>query len=62
MSTVNTSSVITLTDIHQKLNPHIDAMNAKGWELMSVAQQEVGIQEVLILFWKKTVVPDTGGR
>ena len=65
MKTVNRATILTLTDVHTKLNPHIEKMNTEGWELLSVAQQEVGIQEVLIMFWKKTIQEleaSTGGR
>jgi hypothetical protein len=55
MRVANRATVLTLVDVQNKLNPHIEKMNSEGWELLSVTQQEVGIQEVLILFWKKSV-------
>jgi hypothetical protein len=30
-------------------------MNAEGWELMSAAVEAIGIEELFILFWKKTI-------
>lgn len=54
---INTSSIVPLVDViqHDKLNRHMQMKNAEGWELMSVQQELTGIQELLILFWKKTV-------
>lgn len=53
---LNISSTIPLTDVQIKLNPHIDKMNMEGWELMSVAVEAIGIQELFIMFWRKTKV------
>lgn len=52
---INKSTTITLVDVLSKLNTHIQQQNAEGWELFSVVQQAIGIQEYMILFWRKTV-------
>lgn len=52
---VNISSTIPLSDVGPKLNAHIEGMNTQGWELFSVIQQLVGIKEVFVMFWRKTV-------
>lgn len=51
--TTNSSSTIPLTHLN-KLNQHIQSMNVQGWELLSVIQKAIGIDEHLIMFWKKT--------
>lgn len=52
---LNHSTNIPLTQCQQKLNPHIERMNADGWELMSAAPINIGIEEVFVLFWRKII-------
>jgi hypothetical protein len=59
---INMSTVLSLADVVQqeRLNQHIQKQNAQGWELMSSALETTGIQELLLLFWKKTVEENHG--
>lgn len=60
---VNKATHINLVDIELKLNTHIQLQNNEGWELFSVVQQMVGINESLVMFWKKPIPEGhTGGR
>lgn len=52
---INKATHLPLTQLEIKLNQHIERMNADGWELMSAAIEAVGIEELFILFWKKTI-------
>jgi hypothetical protein len=52
---INKATHLPLTQLEIKLNQHIEKMNADGWELMSAAIEAVGIEELFILFWKRTV-------
>ena len=52
---LNHSTTIPLTQVKEKLNPHLEIMNSKSWELMSAAIEAIGIEEYIILFWKKTI-------
>jgi hypothetical protein len=56
--TINKATTIPLTQVQIKLNAHVESMNTDGWELMSAAPISIGIEEVFILFWKKTIVND----
>jgi hypothetical protein len=47
--------MIPLTQVQIKLKQHIESMNTDRWELMSVAPINVGIEEVFVLFWRKTI-------
>lgn len=63
---VNHSTTLPLSHVQTKLNTHIEKMNAEGWELMSVAVEAIGIEEVFIMFWRKeleqpqTLIPGIG--
>jgi hypothetical protein len=52
---VNRSTMVPIPDITTRLNPHIDQMNSESWELMSATVETVGIQELIILFWRKYI-------
>ena len=39
----------------ERLNQHIQAENNNGWELFNIAQQSIGINEFMLLLWRKTV-------
>jgi hypothetical protein len=51
----NKATTIPLGDVLNRLGPHIEQMNADGWELMSATVEHIGIQEHLLLFWKRNV-------
>lgn len=60
MKVLNKSTTIPLTQVQIKLDVHIEKMNADGWQLMTVAAVNVGIEEVLVLFWRKEVFDGNG--
>lgn len=55
MKIVNKASMIPIADVGARLNPHIENMNTDGWTLMSATVETVGVQELLLLFWKKEI-------
>jgi hypothetical protein len=56
---INQITTITLSDVHTvKLNQHIAQQNSAGWELFNITQQALGIQEYLILLWRKTITDE----
>lgn len=57
MTILNKATTIPLTQVQIKLDPHIEKMNAEGWQLMSAAPINIGIEEVFVLFWRKEVEP-----
>ena len=52
---LNKATTMPLTQVQIKLDQHLQAMNADGWELMSIAPINVGIEEVFVMFWRKTI-------
>jgi hypothetical protein len=46
---------LPIAHVKEKLNEHIEKQNVEGWELMTAAIENIGIEEVFILFWRKTV-------
>ena len=54
MKTVNRSTSMPIADLG-RINPHIEQMNTEGWEILSVIQQDIGIHEYIVFFWKKVI-------
>jgi hypothetical protein len=52
---INKCTHIPYSHIGIKVNQHIEMMNVDGWELMSVAMEAIGIEELFIMFWRKPV-------
>lgn len=50
---INKCTHMPLTHIGIRMDQHIEKLNGEGWELMSVAVEAVGIEELFILFWRK---------
>lgn len=39
----------------EKMNTHLQQMNSKGWELMSVAIEMLNADQHFLMFWRKLV-------
>lgn len=52
---LNKCSFVAYAQVQQKLNTHMESYNTDGWELISVATENIGIEEYFICFWRKVV-------
>lgn len=57
---LNKSTTLPLSHVQTKLNTHLETHNAQGWELMSIAIEAIGIEELIIMFWRKPVAEVVG--
>lgn len=58
----NSVTTIPLTHAETKLEFHLQKMNNEGWELMSVAVENVGLKEVFLMFWRKDTSEEESGK
>jgi hypothetical protein len=57
---LNKATTLPLSHIQTKLNDHLMQMNRDGWELMNAAIEAVGIEELIVCFWRKELAPPMG--
>lgn len=53
MRYLNTCTTLPIAHATTKLQAHIEKMNNDGWEILSVSIDNIGIEELFVIFWKK---------